>query len=239
MLPRIAASLAILIMGSALIADQPTQKSPREALQAFGELIGAWNGTGTPVGTREEVQKGFWTEKMDWGWKFKDKDAWIVVDFTKSKFFTSGELRYVPDKDHFTLTLNTVKKEKLVYVGQLETRDTTKVLTLEREGDKESQRLIFTFLHPERFLYRYEVKAEGRPLFAKKWSVGATRDGVAFAAGSGKPECIVSGGVGTSAVSYQGKTYYVCCSGCRDEFNASPAKYVKEWEAKQAKAKKK
>jgi YHS domain-containing protein len=38
---------------------------------------------------------------------------------------------------------------------------------------------------------------------------------------------------------YMGKTYYFCCSGCRDEFNASPAKYVKEYEEKQAKAKKK
>jgi YHS domain-containing protein len=23
-----------------------------------------------------------------------------------------------------------------------------------------------------------------------------------------------------------GKTYYVCCSGCRDEFNANPQKYI-------------
>ena len=42
---------------------------------------------------------------------------------------------------------------------------------------------------------------------------------------------------GTIAVSYNGKTYYVCCSGCRDEFKASPEKYVKEYEEKK-KAKK-
>ena len=175
---------------------------------------------------------------MDWGWKFKDKDAWIVVDFTKSKYFTAGEIHYVPETDQFAFTLTTVQKEKVTYVGTIETRDKTKILTLDREADKESQRLVFTFLHAERFLYRYEVKAEGRPLYSKKWSVGATRDGVAFAVGSGKPECIVSGGTGTSTVMYQGKTYYVCCSGCRDEFNANAAKYVKEWEAKQAKSKK-
>ena len=82
------------------------------------------------------------------------------------------------------------------------------------------------------------MKADGRPFFAKKWSVGATKEGKAFAVGTGKPECIVSGGTGTSAVSYMGKTYYVCCSGCRDEFNATPAKYVTEYEAKLAKKKK-
>ncbi len=239
MLARIFSLLAIFAVVAALDADQPAKKTPKEALQAVGDLIGTWNGTGTPVGTREDVQKGFWTEKMDWGWKFKDKDAWIVVAFEKSKNFTGGELRYMPDKEQFALTLTTLKKEKITYVGNVETRDKTKILTLEREADKETQRLVFTFLHSNRFLYRYEVKPDGRTLFAKKWSVGATKEGEPFAVGTGKPECIVSGGTGTSTVSYLGKTYYVCCSGCRDEFNSSPAKYVKEWEEKQVKAKKK
>jgi YHS domain-containing protein len=37
------------------------------------------------------------------------------------------------------------------------------------------------------------------------------------------------------AVTYQGKTYYVCCSGCRSEFNESPQKYIDEYNAKKAK----
>ena len=43
---------------------------------------------------------------------------------------------------------------------------------------------------------------------------------------------------GTSTVSYMGQTYYVCCTGCRDEFNANPTKYIDEYKAKQAKKKK-
>ena len=58
-----------------------------------------------------------------------------------------------------------------------------------------------------------------------------------FATVDDGPECVVSGGKGTMAVSFQGKTYYVCCTGCRDEFKANPEKYVKEYEAKK-KAKK-
>ena len=46
------------------------------------------------------------------------------------------------------------------------------------------------------------------------------------------PECIVSGGLGTMKVSYNGKEYWVCCSGCRDEFKENPEKYIKEVEAK-------
>jgi len=68
--------------------------------------------------------------------------------------------------------------------------------------------------------------------------VTGTREGESFGAAEKKPECIVSGGLGTSTVSYKGVTYYVCCTGCRDEFNANPEKYVKEWNEKKAKEKK-
>ena len=222
--------MALLVILPLAVAQSPAKKTPREALQAFGDLVGEWKCTGTPAGSREEVQRNFWTERMTWGWQFKGDDAWLKVDFEKGKHFTSGELRYIPDKDHFVLTLTTLKKEKLTFAGEMK----DKMLTLERASE-ESQRLVFRFLHSNRFLYAYEVKPEGRPLYAKKWSVGATKEGEPFALGSSRPECIVSGGLGTSPVTYLGKTYYVCCSGCRDEFNANPAKYVKEYEAKKKK----
>ncbi len=241
MLARTIAFAAFVALAATLTADQPSakQKSPREALQAVHDLVGVWNATCEPKGTREEIQKGFWTEKMDWGWVFKGTDAYLKVDFDKSRHFTTGELRYVADKDHYAFTVTTLKKEKHTYVGAIQTRDVTKILALDREDAKDTHRLVFTFLHSNRFLYKYEVRGDGKPLFALKWKGGATKEGEAFAVGSGRPECIVSGGVGTSAVSFMGKTYYVCCSGCRDEFNANAAKYVKEYEDKQAKAKKK
>jgi hypothetical protein len=57
---------------------------------------------------------------------------------------------------------------------------------------------------------------------------------VPFAAGDARPECVVSGGLGTMAISYQGKTYHVCCSGCRDAFKDEPEKYIKEFEERKA-----
>jgi hypothetical protein len=210
-------------------ADDPPAKTPREALQGLGDLVGSWRGTGTasgPAGTKD-----FWTEAIAWEWQFKGKDAWLKVAFDKSKHFTGGELRYQPEKDEYTLTVRTPLKDTLTYTGTLKDR----VLTLERKQDDEVHRLVFTLLHPERYLYRYEVRPAGKVLFARKYQVGATREGIQFAAGDGRPECVVSGGLGTIPVMYQGKTYYVCCSGCRDEFKESPAKYVAEFEAKKAK----
>jgi hypothetical protein len=37
----------------------------------------------------------------------------------------------------------------------------------------------------------------------------------------------MTGGAAGMTVSYQGKSYAVCCTGCRDEFNENPAKYAK------------
>lgn len=209
------------------------KRSSKEALQALQDLIGSWKGTGVPSGTRDEQQKGFWTETVAWEWQFKDKDTWLKVVFDKGKHFASGEMRYVPDKDHYQLTVQTTDKQKHTYAGQVKDR----ILTLEREDEKtkDTHRIVINMLHEERFLYRQEVRRDGKTLFARLYQVGATKEGVQFAAGDGRPECIVSGGLGTMPVSYMGKTYYVCCGGCRTEFNADPAKYIREYETKKNK----
>ena len=234
---RVSVGMA-LVLGVYLIsfapADPSCEKSSREALQAFNDLIGFWQGTGTPAGTRAEQQRAFWTEKIAWKWQFKDKDAWLSVAFTGGKHFSKGALRYVPADDTFQLTLETPASDTRIFTGRLKDH----VLTLQNrdEGKKETQQVVLTLLHENRFLYRYEVKPDARPLFSRVFSVGAKRDGVPFAAGDGRPECVVSGGLGTIPVVYKGTTYYVCCSGCRDEFKENPEKYIKEFQKKKAKA---
>jgi hypothetical protein len=228
------ALLSLLVPAHLASADAPVQRSPKEALQAFNDLIGSWNAVGEPEGTRQEKQRGFWTESLRWRWQFKGDDAWLKVAVEKGKYFTKGDLRYLPDKDLFQLRLTTPTDQTLTFQGRLKEH----ALTLERqdEASKETQRLILTLLHGSRFLYRYEVKAQDRSFFRRIYQVGATKEGVAFAgSGSTQPVCVVSGGLGTIRVSYKGETYYFCCTGCRDAFNDDPEKYIKEFQAKKAK----
>jgi YHS domain-containing protein len=223
--------LVVLLIVGPVLALQNRPQTAKEALHAFNDLIGSWRATATPAGSREEQQKGFWVETLNWQWQFKGDDAWLKVTFDKSKNYIGGELRYEPDRETFTLTLKTLAKDTVVVTGPLK----NKVLTLERQTKDETQRFVFTLLHPNRFLYRYEVRLAGKNLFARQYTVGATKEGVAFAGGDGRPECIVSGGLGSISVTYMGKTYYVCCSGCRDEFRENPEKYIKEHELKKKK----
>jgi hypothetical protein len=213
--------------------NKPSKADPREPLRAFNHLIGDWKGTGLPEGTREEKDKGLWIESMHWVWQFKDGKVWLKVTFGDGKYFSQGELRHLADKGLYQLTLQTTAKDQLVFAGKLENGR----LILDRSDNKrkEDQRLVFSFLHSNRFLYSYEKKPQDRSLFTRVYRVGATKKGIAFAAGDGRPECVVSGGLGTLKVAYKGKTYYVCCSGCRTEFKEHPEKYIKEYEERQAK----
>jgi hypothetical protein len=225
-------SSLMLFVGIAL-AESP-KPAPREALKPFNILVGSWKGAGAPEGTADERQKGHWQETVTWEWQFKGEDAWLSVKFDKGKHFVSGELRPVHDKDQFQLTLVTVDKEKRTYTGTLK----GKQLALEREvpDTKLVEVLTFSLLHDNRITYQMATRPSTGTLVAKKYLVGLTKEGIPFVeVGPNERECIVSGGTGTIPVTYEGKTYYVCCTGCRDEFKANPAKYVKEWEAKRKK----
>ena len=225
--------MTALVLLLCVSADPPERKptTAKEALQAMSVLVGSWKGTGAPEGTREEKQAGMWVETIAWVWRFKGDDVWLEAAFEKGKHFAKGELRYSVEKAAYQFTLTTPDKATLSYAGTLK----DKTLTLDRtdKGATEDQRLVFSLLHHNRYLYRFETRpGGGTGSFAKKYQVGATKEGVPFAEVAKGPECIVSGGTAATKVSYKGKDYYVCCSGCRDAFKEDPEKFIKEAEAK-------
>ena len=218
-----------------LLGADPAPQSAKDAFHPLNPLIGAWKGTGYPDGTRTERQKGFWAETLTWEWRFDQSDVRLTAAIDKGKHFTRWDLRYLPGKKVYQLTAVTPDRETLLFTGVLGSgKQKEQVLTLERTDSarKEDQRLVVTLLHHNRFLYRWETRPAGAGAFTRKYQVGATKEGEPFADVPKGPECVVSGGKGTIAVSHKGKTYHVCCSGCRDEFRADPEKYVREYEAK-------
>lgn len=203
----LAAALPLMLSQPPDAGAQEKSVTPREALRPFNHVIGRWKGTGITKGTREDGQAAFWTEHMDWTWRFKGDDAWLEVDFSLSKNFTSGELRYLPDRKLFQFTVKTPDKKELVFQGKLD--DKRLELFRDDPAKKEKQQLAIRLLHNNRFLYSFAVLPQGRTIYKQIYQVGATKEGEAFAS-SGGPECIVSGGLGTMAVTHDGKTYYVC-----------------------------
>src|SRR5437870_616122 len=165
------ATIVAFLLSFAAFAGEPEKIAPRVALQPFQSLIGTWKGTGVPEGTRDERQKGFWTETITWQWQFDGDDAWLKAAFDKGKYFSSAELRPVSKANRFRLTVTTADRATISFEGELQEQR----LVLDRVDDatKETHRLTFRLLHSNRYTYQYEVKPDGKTLFLKKYQVGA------------------------------------------------------------------
>ena len=229
------ATLGALLLGAGLFtarapaADTSAKAQSKEALKALQDFIGGWKGSGGPRQPRPGAT--FWSESIDWSWRFKGEDAWIALKIEKGKYLKGGELRYRPAKKVYEFTATDARDKKHVFEGELKNGYLT--LTRVDPDTKETQRLVMNLAGDGvRFIYRYEHKSAGKTLFISDYQVAATKLGESLGATEKKNECIVSGGIGTMTVSFKGETFYVCCSGCRDEFNSNPEKYVKEWKAK-------
>lgn len=221
----------MLLVGAA-IGHARQQPSPadlaksKKALQEVQDFIGVWN---LEVRQKVDNKDVAVKEKVSWGWKFKGDDAWIVVEFAdgKGKTFTRGDLRYLVAKKQYQLTLVAADKSEQVYVGTLKAGS----LKLERSDAKtgdEYRLTIETLADGVRMQMKFEKQEGGKGAFASMVSMAGNKEGESIAGTKKKPECIVTGGAATIAVTYNGKTYYVCCTGCRDAFNENPKKFVKD-----------
>jgi hypothetical protein len=226
---RLLAALGLLagLLLTASAADKADADASKKALQQVGEFVGEWKGNGE---AKAGGKTSLWKETLSWSWKFKGGDAWLALDVKDGKFVTAGELRYDPEKKLYRLTLTDTARKEEAYVGALSRGRL--VLTHKDPGTGDVHRLtVFTLGDGSRMIVQSEVQSKGKGLFADVFKVAGNKEGESFAGGGGKKNvCIVTGGLGTIPVTYMGKTYYVCCSGCRDEFNENPKKYVDEFE---------
>ena len=228
-MPRLLSSLALAagLLLTATAADRPDAGAAKKGLQEVGEFVGEWKGNAeSKTGGRPVL----WKETLNWGWKFKGGDSWLALEVKGGKHLTGGELRYDPEKKVYRLTATDAAKKEQVYEGKL--AKGRLVLDRKDAASGDVHRLtLYTLADGSRMVLTAGVQARGKGLFADVFRVAANKEGDSFAGGGGKKNvCVVTEGLGTIPVTYMGKTYYVCCSGCRDEFNADPKKYVDEYE---------
>jgi ribosomal protein L24E len=215
------AALLGLIAATATPADKA--EASKEALKALNEFVGQWKGSG-----ENKAAKADWKEKADWAWDLKGDEPALRVKFDGAKQFSEGRLTYLPDKKKYQFVAKDMDKKDQTFVGEIK----AKKLTLTRDGPDTKDKYTIemsTNNDGARLVYTVAVQKKGVGIARRLAEVQLTKEGASLA-GAKKNECIITGGLGTIAVSYNGKTYYVCCSGCRDEFNANPKKYVEEYE---------
>lgn len=215
--------------------EKQSSKSSRaeiqEALSSFNSLIGGWRGVGQ---VRRGSTRGAWRETGTFVWKFSGGKVGIEYRVKDAEHIQTGLVSWDVAKKQFTMEAVLADESKRTYRGELK----NKVLTLISEPDKEGMvsRVTMRQLNDKRMLVLYERRREGQSFYARVGEVGYTREGTRLASSDNSgPECVVTGGAGTIKVSHEGKTYYVCCTGCRDAFNDDPVGILADYRAKLAK----
>src|SRR5262245_45643118 len=230
----LAAGVLLIATCAPLLARQVTD-STRELpgpLVPFEYLIGRWKGQGVPKDDPRNRFRG-WTETHTWAWVFSDgKPTGLKLSIDGSKQLEQATLTYDENtkKYHFQAKETGSSADQVVLVGTLD--PTGKLLTLDRTDRPGRERLtIRANSNSIRCTFTFEHKDPGSVLFKPVVEVGLTKEGESFAAGSSvaeRPKCIVTGGAASMTVTYQGQSYHICCTGCRDEFNENPEKYLKK-----------
>lgn len=223
-----AATVLLLSVGSPEDAtgtdtNDKSAEAMKRALQELQGFIGEWHLEAIrKTGGRLEA----WKETVRWSWQFPADGPRLYVEFAdkKGKFFTHGHVKFDPASKKYLLSLHTADKKELILLGGV-VRGSLKAESRDAAGDVHRVSMT-TLAEGIRFRLSYDRQEGGKGLFLNVLAFAGNRAGESFAAGKKAPECIVSGGAATIPVTYQGKQYFVCCTGCRDEFYANPEKYI-------------
>ncbi len=205
----------------------------KQMLGQFNDWIGTWRGVGQ---VKRGSTRGSWFETADWQWQFKKGRASLLYKIKDSKLFQSAELKFDSKTKQYMLTAQIDKEQTRNYVGQIVKKQL--VLESNPEDDDQVYRISMSLLNTKRFVALHQKRHKSSKFWNRIAEVGYTRKGTSLArAGAGQPECIVTGGTGTIIVEHQGKTYYVCCSGCKQSFDDDPEGTIAAYKEKVEKRK--
>jgi YHS domain-containing protein len=237
----VAVAIVGLWAGARLFADaaaEPAEAASSEeiiaGLEEFNLLIGEWRGVGIP---KRGSPQGAWQETGECVWEITKQSTGIRWKAKSGKLWISALIGYVPKEKLFTVKLDLPDEKTAAFTGKF---DKQKLVVESQPNDAgEVQRLTLTILNENRWTALFEKRAEKQTFYNRVAEIGFQRQGTTLAASDGNgPECVVTGGKGTIAVAHKGKTYYVCCTGCRDAFNDDPEAILAAY-AEKKKAKKK
>lgn len=217
----------ILASGDDAAAPQAEKSPSRTALAPFQNYVGKWRGAGQ---LRRGSTDGAWSEQSAWQWKFSNGQAELDCSIDGGKYFRSASLKPAANKGDFELTAKLTDGEKtLVYRGRPDTEGALTLTATDVPAGVPERITLRVVANGDRLVVLLERRSAISDRFTRLAEIGYTRVGSEFGKGATGPECVVTGGLGTIPVTYQGQTYYVCCAGCRDLFEMKPAEIVAEY----------
>ena len=239
-LPRNPANGGDEAVSAAVIDPEQQIQAIIAQLKPLQVLLGQWRGT-----TRREYENFKAVDTHEWVWDLRtrpDRPA-LAIKSDKSPYLKSGSLSWDPARDTFTLVTADASGATRQFTGDF----SEPVHEIVGSDDKLHRvfRLEFTeteslssageqwqlaFAQQENNRYLLEVsKRRGSAQFTRFDTVSTQREGTSFAvsdSGYGDKTCIISEGLGTTELTYKGRSYWVCCTGCQAAFEEDPEKWI-------------
>jgi YHS domain-containing protein len=208
----------------------------RKALGPLQSFVGAWKGAGQ---TKRGSTDGAWREEADWSWDYSDKKVAVVFKADLGKVYSSGRITPGDDEETFKLVAMPPGEgvESETFTGKFDDEERI-TFTADEPSDGRPAEIVMRLVAKGRrmvMIYQRQSAATGGKSFMAE--VGFSRKGSNFGRDDNLPECVLTGGEASIAVEHEGKTYYVCCTGCRDYFIEHPEKVLAEYKARLEKRK--
>jgi YHS domain-containing protein len=227
--------MALIIAGWATGGDkQKDDDVVLQRLQEVQDVVGTWTGSGK--GARSEG----WNERVECRWQFDRKKGTTAIVFTfrpdakatDAPLLEQATLTFDPAKSTYVLTVRQGRDDggaPLIFEGKPKSKTNLIFERVEKGQAKDAlDRLDLKILNDgDRLVYSFHRRLGASRKFRPYAQVGLNREGASLAAHEPTgPKCIVTGGAGTMTVTYNGQSYFVCCSGCREVFLEDPEKFL-------------
>ena len=228
------------------LADSEHRETCVKVLKPLGVLVGEWKGVGQP---RRGSNVGAWSEKAQAAWKFDENQSGLVLNFDpgqhyKSLVFSAAEDAVTPELSLMaaggqTIPLKRNDESDTNKASDKPTKDVAWVFESSPDALPQT-RCTVRVISDIRVAMLFEEKPTQQASYRRLSEIGLTRAGARLASGNtGERQCIVTGGLGTIKVSHEGKTYFVCCEGCQQAFDADPAGTIAAYQERLQEASKK
>lgn len=208
-------------------------------LQPLQILLGQWRGT-----TRRDYEDFKAVDNHEWVWDLRSNpnQPALTIKSDKSPYIKTARVTWDTQQNRFTMTVADPTGATKEFAGDFtepvheivgSDDKLHKVFRLEfnqKESGDNSELWQFAFAQQENNRYLLEVaKRRGKAEFSRFDTVSTQREGTSFAisdTGYAERTCIISEGLGTTEVTYKGRSYWVCCSGCKAAFEEDPETWI-------------
>ena len=218
---------------------EPDPDAVLDKMQPLQIMLGKWRGT-----TRKTFGMFKAVDQLEWLWDFQSdpNQPSLVITSDASPYLRSGRITYSLQDKKFMFSTEDKDGLKREFLGEFtqdpadEPGDDDKLqrtymlefTEVERKDTEPRWQIVFNQQENNRYLMELSrARSSGR--FNKLDTVGTQRDGTSFAINLEdykEMTCVVSQGKGTIQVSFKGKTYWVCCTGCKAAFDDEPEKWL-------------